>query len=155
MRAGTSDAPYSGHFRGREHHFAVRVYFEDTDFSGVVYHASYLRFMERARSDMLSCAGIGQSAAFSGGEGVYAVADLSIKYVKPARFDDALLVISSVEQIRAASVLIHQRVMRGDEVISRAEVLAAFLSPEGRPKRQPADWIAAFEKLSPMKTENK
>jgi acyl-CoA thioester hydrolase len=143
----TSDAPYSGHFVGREHRFAVRVYFEDTDFSGVVYHASYLRFMERARSDMLSCAGIGQSAAFAGGDGVYAVADLSIKYVKPARFDDALLIISTVAQLRAASVLIHQRVMRGDERIAAADVHAAFLSPEGRPKRQPQAWMAAFENL--------
>jgi acyl-CoA thioester hydrolase len=142
-----ADLPYSGRFEGREHRYAVRIYFEDTDFSGVVYHASYLRFMERARSDMLACAGIGQSSAYAAGEGVYAVAELSIKYAKPARFDDALLVVSHVEQVRAASVLIHQRVMRGDEMLTKADVLAAFLSPEGRPKRQPADWIAAFERL--------
>ena len=99
----SSDLPYQGHFNGREHHFAVRVYFEDTDFSGVVYHASYLRFMERARSDMLTCAGINQSDAYASGEGVYAVAELSIKYRKPAKFDDALLIVSTVDQVRAAS----------------------------------------------------
>ena len=98
--------PYHGHFDGPHHLFAVRVYFEDTDFSGVVYHSRYLHFMERARSDMLSVAGIGQREAFDGGEGVYAVADLHIKYRAPARFDDALLVVSTVEEIRGASVVI-------------------------------------------------
>jgi acyl-CoA thioester hydrolase len=149
----TSDLPYQGRIEGREHRFAVRVYFEDTDFSGVVYHASYLRFMERARSDMLTCAGIVQSDAYAGGEGVYAVAEISIKYVKPARFDDALLIVSTVEQVRAATCLIHQRVMLNDELLSDATVLAAFLSTEGRPKRQPKPWIEAFDILLPQKKE--
>jgi acyl-CoA thioester hydrolase len=139
--------PYSGHFDGPRHLFAVRVYFEDTDFSGLVYHSRYLHFMERARSDMLACAGIGQRAAFEGGEGVYAVADLHIKYRAPAHFDDALLVVSTVEEIRGASVVIHQRVMRGDQLLTQAEVTAAFLSPEGRPKRQPREWLTAFEAI--------
>jgi acyl-CoA thioester hydrolase len=150
--AMASDLPYQGRFVGRDHRFALRVYFEDTDFSGLVYHASYLRFMERARSDMLACAGIGQRGAFEGGQGVYAVAELSIKYVKPARFDDALLIISSVERLRAASVIIHQRVMRGDELLTQAQIHAAFLSSEGRPKRQPPEWIAAFETLLPAQS---
>ena len=145
----TSTLPYSGHFAGREHRFAVRVYFEDTDFSGVVYHASYLRFMERARSDMLTCAGIIQSEAYAAGDGVYAVAELTIKYLRPARFDDALLIVSTIEQVRAVSCLIHQRVMCGDELLTQATVLAAFLSPEGRPRRQPADWIQKFTPLLP------
>jgi acyl-CoA thioester hydrolase len=140
-------APYSGHFDGQRHLFAVRVYFEDTDFSGLVYHARYLHFMERARSDMLACAGIDQRAAFTGGEGVYAVADLHIKYRAPAHFDDALLVVSTVEEIRGASVIIHQRVMRGPQVLSEAEITAAFLSRHGRPKRQPKPWLTAFEAI--------
>jgi acyl-CoA thioester hydrolase len=70
-----NDAPATGRFDGVEHRFPVRVYFEDTDLSGVVYHANYLRFMERARSDMLACVGIDQRGSFDGGEGVYAVAD--------------------------------------------------------------------------------
>jgi acyl-CoA thioester hydrolase len=143
------DAPYHGRFEGREHRFAVRVYFEDTDFSGVVYHASYLRFMERARSDMLACAGIGQQATWAAGEGVYAVAELKIKYLRPARFDDALVIVSTVEQVRAASVAIHQRVMSGDEVLARAEVLAAFVR-DGRAARQPRAWIEAFTRLLPQ-----
>jgi acyl-CoA thioester hydrolase len=147
MQPVDQDRPTSGRFAGRAHHLAIRVYFEDTDFSGLVYHATYLRFLERARSDMLRCAGINQSAAFSSGEGVYAVAELTIKYRKPARFDDELLVVSTVEQVRAASCVIHQRVMRGDEVLAQAKVIAAFLSSGGKPKRQPAAWIAAFENL--------
>lgn len=152
MNASQPDTPQSGRFVGREHRFPVRVYFEDTDFSGVVYHASYLRFMERARSDMLSVAGIDQRTAFAQGDGVYAVAELSIKYHRPAHFDDALLIVSTVEQVRAASCLIQQRVMLGDELKAEARVLAAFLTPDGRPRRQPRPWIDAFERLLPEKT---
>ena len=68
-----------GGFVGHEHHLPIRVYFEDTDFSGVVYHANYLRFMERARSEMLRAAGVDQRAAFDAGEGAYAVSELTIK----------------------------------------------------------------------------
>lgn len=139
--------PYQGAFDGHTHQFAIRVYFEDTDTAGVVYHANYLRFMERARSDMLRAARIDQRAALDGGEGVYAVSELAIKYRRPAKLDDALLVESRVTQVRAASCVIHQRVMRGDELLAEAEVTAAFLTPEGRPRRQPRDWIETFERL--------
>ena len=143
----TQDQPFTGRFVGSEHRFAVRVYFEDTDLTGVVYHANYLRFMERARSDMLRAAGIDQRAAQEAGEGHYAVADLAIRYRRPARLDDALLVVSRVKEIRAASCVIHQRVMRGEEVVADADVTAAFLSPDGRPRRQPPGWTAIFEGL--------
>jgi acyl-CoA thioester hydrolase len=143
--------PTAGQFIGHVHHLPLRIYFEDTDFSGLVYHARYLHFMERARSDMLRCAGIEQRTAFESGEGVYAVADLSIKYVRPARFDDALVVHSHVELVRAASVVIQQRVMRGAEELIRASVVAAFLNPDGRPKRQPKAWIEKFQGLLPHK----
>ena len=142
-----SATPPSGHFTGRDHHFPITVYFEDTDFSGVVYHASYLRFMERARSDMLKCAGIMQREAFDAGEGVYAVAELTIKYRAPAKFDDALDIVSHIAKIGAATCLIHQRVMRDGQLLAEADVIAAFLSPSGRPKRQPKAWLAAFEAL--------
>ncbi len=143
------DLPYQGRFEGREHRFALHVYFEDTDFSGLVYHANYLRYMERARSDMLSRAGIDQKAAFESGLGVYAVSELSIKYHRPARFDDDLILISTVEAVRAACVVIHQQVMRCDELLSATRLVAAFLSPEGRPKRQPTPWTQAFRALLP------
>jgi len=148
----TSTQHSGGRFVGREHHFPVHIYFEDTDFSGLVYHANYLRYMERARSDMLKCVGIDQRAVFENGEGVYAVSELTIKYKRPARFDDALHVVSTVEQLGAATVVIHQRVMLGDESLTDARVVAAFLSREGRPKRQPKPWIAAFETLLPKES---
>jgi len=139
--------PYEGAFVEGIHHFALRIYFEDTDVAGMVYYANYLKFMERARSDMLRCAGIDQRAAIEGGEGVYVVAEATIKYRGPARLDDDLLVLSELREVRAASCLIHQRVMRGGEVLAAADVTAAFVSPEGRPKRQPRAWVDAFERL--------
>lgn len=141
------DQPPTGRFDGREHRFPVRVYFEDTDLSGVAYHANYLRWMERARADMLRLAGIDQRAAHEAGEGAYAVAELAIKYRAPARLDDALVVVSRLIELRPASCRIHQRVMRGDDSLSEADVLAAFVAPTGRPRRQPADWIKAFTPL--------
>jgi acyl-CoA thioester hydrolase len=147
MSGNDIDTPYRGGFVGKTHRFALRVYFEDTDVAGIVYYANYLRFMERARSDMLRAAGIDQRAALESGEGVYVVADVAIKYRGSARLDDALVVVSEVREVRAASCLIHQRVMRGDEILTDASVTAAFLSPEGRPKRQPRDWVDRFERL--------
>ena len=132
---------------GQTHCFALRVYFEDTDVAGIVYYANYLRFMERARSDMLRAMGVDQRAALESGEGVYAVAEVSIKYRRPAKLDDDLLIETDLLEIRSASVLIHQRVMRGKEILTDATVLAAFLSPEGRPKRQPRAWVDLFERL--------
>lgn len=140
--------PYAGAFVGSEHRFAVRVYFEDTDLSGIVYHANYLRFMERARSDMLRCAGIDQRAAMEGGEGYYAVHDLSIVYRRPAHLDDALLVTSRVVTVRAAACEITQDIWRGEEKLTQGRVTAAFLGTDGRPRRQPRQWRDAFERLA-------
>jgi len=133
-----------GAFVGAAHHYRLRVYFEDTDLSGIVYHANYLRYMERARSDMLRLAGIDQRAAMEGGEGAWAVTDLTIKYRSPAKLDDDLLVVSLVEAVRGASVIISQRILRGQDELTNGRVTAAFLSPEGRPRRQPAGWADRF-----------
>lgn len=141
------DRPYRGGFHGKTHRFALRVYFEDTDVAGIVYYANYLRFMERARSDMLRAVDIDQRAALESGEGVYAVAEVAIKYRMPAKLDDDLVVLSGVREVRAASCVIHQRVMRGDEILTDAEVTAAFLTPDGRPQRQPRAWRDIFERL--------
>lgn len=136
-----------GRFEGPEHHFALRVYFEDTDLTGIVYHANYLRYMERARSDMLAAAGIDQRAMFEAGEGAYAVRDIALRYRTPARLSDDLVVVSRLSELRAASVRIQQRVMRGETIVAQAEVEAAFVSPTGKPRRQPQDWVAKFEPL--------
>ena len=140
--------PYRGGFVGPAHHFALTVYFEDTDTAGVVYYANYLRFMERARSDMIRAVGIDQQAVLRAGGDAYYVADVHIRYLKPARLGDDLQVVSTVEQVRAASVVIHQRVMRGPEQLTDARVTAAFLDADGRPKRQPKEWVERFREIS-------
>lgn len=140
--------PSGGRFDGPVHRFAVRVYFEDTDLSGMVYHANYLRWFERARSDILRLLGIGQRAAYEAGEGVYAVADLAIRYLVPARLDDAVVIESRVEEIRAASCRMQQRALRGETLLSEARLRIGFVGPDGRPRRQPDAWRRAFAAIA-------
>jgi acyl-CoA thioester hydrolase len=142
------DTPYRGGFLGHEHHFALTVYFEDTDAYGIVYYANYLKFMERARSDFIRAVGVNQAAELRSSGSAYAVVEVDIKYRKPARLSDDLLVISTVDQVRASSVLIHQRVMRGKEQLTDARVTAAFLDGEGRPRRQPREWVEKFNAIT-------
>lgn len=144
----TLPSPPSGHFVGSEHLFCVRVYFEDTDLSGVVYHANYLRWFERARSDMLRVLGIDQRAAHEAGEGAYAVSTMDLKYLRPARLDDAVLVRSHVSELSPASCRIVQRAFRDDTLLCEAKVRVAFVAPSGRPRRQPREWVAAFQTVS-------
>jgi acyl-CoA thioester hydrolase len=144
---GQDPKPGEGVMRGRAHLFPLRVYIEDTDVAGIVYYANYLRFIERARSDMLRMIGVDQRAAIEAGEGVYAVAEVAVKYRSPARLADDLVVVTEIDEIRAASVLIHQRVMRGDELLADVRVTAAFLTPNGRPRRQPSAWVDEFKRL--------
>ena len=142
------DQPYRGGFVGNEHRFALTVYFEDTDTAGIVYYANYLKFMERARSDMIRAAGVDQVSEIERNGSAYAVAEVSIKYVRPARLGDDLVVVSTVEAVRGVSVLIQQRVMRGPELLTDAKVTAAFLTADGRPQRQPREWVERFEAIS-------
>ena len=144
----TVDTPYRGAFVGAEHHFALTVYFEDTDTAGVVYYANYLKFMERARSDMLRAVGIDQREIMAGGGGAYYVAEASIKYHLPARLGDDLVVISTVDHVRAASVVIQQRVIRSGQLLTDARVTAAFLDANGRPQRQPKPWVDMFKEIA-------
>lgn len=142
------DTPYRGGFVGNEHHFALTVYFEDTDAYGIVYYANYLKFMERARSDFIRAVGVDQAAELRSSGSAYAVVEVDIKYRKPARLGDDLRILSTVDQVRASSVLIHQRVMRGEEQLTDARVTAAFLDGQGRPKRQPKDWVEKFNAIT-------
>ena len=147
MASADLHIPYRGGFVGPEHRFALTVYFEDTDTAGVVYYANYLKFMERARSDMIRAVGVDQGEALRADGSAYYVAEVAIKYRKPARLGDDLLVLSTVEAVRAASVDIHQRVMRGQEVLTDARVTAAFLDRDGRPQRQPKNWVERFNMI--------
>ncbi len=142
------DRAYRGGFIGAEHHFALTVYFEDTDAYRIVYYANYLKFMERARSDMLRAVGVDQAGEMDRSGSAYAVVEIAIRYHRPARLGDELLVVSTVEQVLASSVHIQQRVMRGTELLTNARVTAAFLDGEGRPRRQPKDWVERFRQIS-------
>ena len=120
----------------------VRVYWEDTDAGGVVYHASYLRFMERARSDSLRSRGIDQSALLQDERRQFAVVDANIRYHRPARYDDMLLVSVRVEELRGASIVMQQEVRRdaaGNELLISATIRAACLDSDSlRPRPLPA-----------------
>lgn len=149
----TRPVPPGGLIDGTRHLYAVRVYYEDTDLSGVTYHANYLRWFERARSDLLRLLGIDQRAAVETGEGAYAVADLSIRYLRPARLDDDVVIETRCTEMRSASCRMHQRALRGDELLTEAELRVGFVAPDGRPRRQPPAWREAFKPLLPIEEE--
>lgn len=144
--------PAGGRFDGAVHRFAVRVYFEDTDLSGVVYHANYLRWFERARSDMLRLLGIDQRSAAEAGEGAYAVSELTINFRSPAKLDDAVQIESRAEEIKAASCRMHQRAFRDGTLLAEARLRVGFVGPDGRPRRQPEAWRQAFATIAPTAT---
>ena len=133
---------------GPRHLFAVRAYYEDTDLSGIVYHANYLRWFERARSDLLRMLGIDQRAAPEAGEGAYAIADLTIRYARPARLDDTVVIETTCLELGAASVRMRQRATRDGELVAEQTARVGFIDPAGRPRRQPAAWRAAFAQFS-------
>ena len=141
--------PPCGLIDGKLHRFAVRAYFEDTDLSGVVYHANYLRWFERARSDFVRLLGIDQRAANEAGEGAFAVADLTIRYAAPARLDDVVVIETRLEALGAASCRMHQRAYKAEAgqepiLLTEARERVGFIAPDGRPRRIPAAWHAAF-----------
>ena len=148
MAAHPLDTPYRGGFVGHAHHFALSVYFEDTDAYGIIYYANYLKYMERARSDMIRAVGVDQVGELRRSGSAYAVVEVDIRYKRPGRLGDDLHVVSIVDQVRASSVRIHQRVMRGEEQLTDARVTAAFLDGEGRPQRQPKDWVEKFQAIT-------
>jgi acyl-CoA thioester hydrolase len=136
-----SQSALDGEIRAGRHVMAVRVYYEDTDFSGMVYHASYLRFMERGRTNYLRLLGADQRALFEETEKeapgfAFVVRSMQIEFLKPARMDDVLDVVTTYEEIKGASITLHQRVLRGDELLIEAHVRVAFVC-EGRARPIP------------------
>ena len=130
-----------GHLGDGLHRQLVRVYYEDTDFSGIVYHASYLRFMERGRTNYLRLIGADHRALFEQTEQeapgfAFVVRSMTLDFLKPARMDDLLTIVSEPNEVKGASVTIRQRVMRGDELLVQADVRVAFIS-QGRAKPIP------------------
>ena len=138
----------NGEIRAGRHHMQVRVYYEDTDFSGAVYHASYLRFMERGRSNYLRLLGADQRALFEATAAeapgfAFVVRTMEIEFLRPARMDDVLDVVTETQEVRGASITLHQRVMRGDEMLIDAHVKVAFVSG-GRARPIPRPLRAAM-----------
>jgi acyl-CoA thioester hydrolase len=121
----------------------VRIYYEDTDFSGRVYHASYLRFLERGRTEWLRARGFEQSEPASGGSVVFAVRRIEIDYLRPALMDDLLTIETTIVAIGGATVDFRQSVLRGEEMLANALVCVVTLS-NGRPIRLPRDMHAQF-----------
>jgi acyl-CoA thioester hydrolase len=129
------------------HRIMARVYFADTDFSGVVYHARYLEFLERGRSDFLRLAGIHHTELADGKHGekiVWVVRRMEIDFRAPARIDDILTVDTRAESISGARIFMVQQIRRDDDVLIDARVEAAIIGEIGRPKRFPKEWIERF-----------
>jgi acyl-CoA thioester hydrolase len=122
----------------------VRVYYEDTDFSGFVQHVAYLRFFERGRTEFLRARGINQSALFTEGGLIFVVRKMRIDYVKPARMDDELCVETAIAKIGGASLEMAQRILRGEELIAEAHVRVAVVA-DGRARRLPSALRAKLE----------
>lgn len=139
MSGGSGRWPdIAGRIEAGRHILPVRVYFEDTDFSGVVYHASYLRFMERGRSDFMRLAGADHAELFGGEAGAaFAVRRMTLSFDRPARIDDVVEVITGTREVRGASLTLSQRVERGGELLVGADVQVALVSRSGRAMRIP------------------
>lgn len=118
------------------HRFSVRVYYEDTDFSGIVYHAAYLHYFERARTEFLRTVGVHHSELMR--EGIaFAVRSMQIEFDAAAQIDDLLEVETVVEEMTAARLRLDQRILRAGKVITRAKVLVVAINEGGRPARLP------------------
>jgi acyl-CoA thioester hydrolase len=140
-----SPHPPGGILDGARHLYAVRVYYEDTDLSGITYHANYLRWFERARSDLLRLLGIDQRAAIEAGEGAYALSEVNLRYLRPAKLEDDVVIETRCTELGAASCRMHQIARRNEEVLCEAGLRVGFITLDGRPRRQPPEWRAAFQ----------
>lgn len=139
--------PSMGYFKGREHYYPVRVFYEDTDFSGVVYYANYLRFLERARSSFFRLAGIGHAELLERDPPLaFVIRKINLDYKMSARIDDALTVMTTYDTFKGARLMVTQKVFRGDDLLLTADSEAACIDLTGRPKRAPKEMI---EKLTP------
>ncbi len=131
------------------HRLAARVYYADTDFSGAVYHARYLEFFERGRSDLLRLAGIHHTelAASEGGL-FWVVRDMAIRFRAAARIDDVIIVETKIASVGGARISMRQTITRDGAVLAQADVEAALIDANGRAQRLPRAWRTAFEALA-------
>jgi len=132
------DIPTAGRFEGRVHLLPVRVYYEDTDFTGLVYHGNYVRYFERGRSDFLRMAGVSHSDLLVGDSpNAFVVTRMEIDFRLPARIDDALLVNTTYDSAKGPRLFITQKITRDGALIAQAVVEAACISLDGRPRKPP------------------
>lgn len=144
----SKDEPSAGRFDGRAHYLPVRIYYEDTDFTGVVYHANYLRFFERGRSDFLRVAGVHHNElAAAADPTAFAVKKMELDFLKAARIDDALLVKTAFETMRGPRIFISQTLEKAGEILVTAKVQVCCISLTGRAKKPPA---VLLERLKPF-----
>jgi acyl-CoA thioester hydrolase len=127
-----------------EHAFPVRVYYEDTDAAGIVYYVNYLKFAERARTEMLRLLGREQQRMMEADGVAFAVKSARVEYYRPARLDDALQIRTGLIEVAGASLKVRQRVFRGDELLADMQIRLAVMDRNGRPARLPADIRAAL-----------
>jgi acyl-CoA thioester hydrolase len=141
-----TNIPLSGTLTADGHVLTQRVYYEDTDFSGVVYHARYLHFMERGRTDFLRCLGVEQARLHAAeGEGLaFVVHRMEIDFKGSARMDDILTILTTSERAAGAKLVLVQEVRVGERVLIAARVVVAVVNRAGRPRRLPADLAAKF-----------
>lgn len=139
--------PSCGTIDGAVHRYALRVFYDDTDAGGVVYHANYLRWFERARSDLVELLGIDQRAALDQGLGLYTVAEVLVRYRSPAKLGDTIVVETAAHSVGRVSCTLHQVARRGAERLCEATVKVGFIGPDGRPRRQPDAWQQAFASM--------
>ncbi|MCX8292978.1 tol-pal system-associated acyl-CoA thioesterase [Phyllobacterium sp. 0TCS1.6A] len=140
-------AALAGELTADGHRLQARVYYADTDFSGVVYHARYLEFLERGRTDYLRLLGVHHSELAEGKLGesiVWVVRRMEINFRSAARIDDILTVETHTAAISGARVKMAQSISRGDELLLTATVEAALVNGAGRPRRFPAEWVELF-----------
>jgi len=151
----SEDAPTTGRIDGRDHLLAVRVYYEDTDFTGRVYHARYLQFLERGRTDFLRLLGVGHVALLERPDPlVFAVTRMSLAFKAAAWIDDALIVRSRFQKATGVRLVVDQAVLRGEETLLEAEVEAVCITPDGRPRRAPKEVVEAIRPLAAPPTES-
>jgi acyl-CoA thioester hydrolase len=130
----------SGQIIEHEHRLPIRVYYEDTDFSGVVYYANYLKFFERGRSDYLRLIGVHHHELAALDDPLaFAVADIHVRYRRPARIDDLIEVRTRMSDLRGACFRVIQSIVRGDQLLTEAEAKAVCIDLNGRPRRPPPD----------------
>ncbi len=143
---GLEAHPSAGWMEGLEHVLPVRIYYEDTDFTGVVYHGAYVRFFERGRTDFLRIAGVSHAALLERPDPLaFTVTRLAIDFKRSARIDDALLVRTRYEAVRGPRLFIRQRIVRGETLVADAEVEAACIDLSGRARRPPPDLVQALQ----------